>query len=139
MCWGLYLAIPRDVVSLPSPTEAETDEGFFAWPEPNPWVPAAFGEQFSGWILGHGRHCSCGCIETTIDQRAALSEPVRRYLADIAIMHTPLGFAIHWTSGSFATEELPLELANWITSTDLKRHDCGAFPTDTMIWVHGPA
>lgn len=138
MCWGIYLAIPREVGHLPIPGDLpEVDEGFIAWREPNPWISTNFGDQFSCWILGHGRHCSCGCVKTEIDQQVALTETARTYLADIADLHATVGLTVHWTRGSFATEELPFEHATSITASELRGDGCRNFPVDTLIWVQG--
>ena len=121
------------------PPEWDDREGLATWFEPNPWVQIVFGDAFSCWILGHAQHCSCGCIDSRgINGRVELKALAAKYICHIAETMN-LAFAIHWTTGSYAEEELPFEITTSITQAELRRSiNTARFKTDEFVWVQGP-
>lgn len=139
MCWGVYLAI-RDGEQPPDVTEESGDnsnETLGAWLEDNPWIPLAFGDGWRSWLVGHARHCSCGCVLSRNEQTIELTRPVRNYIADIADTVELIGLGIHWTGGQFCKEELPFDICGSFFSDRLRTVDPLRLLDDSFYWVAG--
>ena len=140
MCWGIYLAIPNGM-QPPQPPDDDSltgDNPIHAWHVGNPWIQLAFGDAYSCWILGHARHCSCGCVNSDSNQSTAtLAWDARQYIADLADAVGHIGIAMHWTSGAYASEKLPFDVADSIFSDRLRTESVDHYTTDVFYWIQG--
>ena len=48
-----------------------------------------------------------------------------------------VGVAIHWTSNSYQSEELPFDIANSVSSEQLRAESLAPINTDLFYWVQG--
>lgn len=140
MCWGIYLAIPNGMQPPKSPDDdSHTDDTpIHAWHVDNPWIPLAFGDAYECWILGHAQHCSCGCVSSDSNESTVtLSLDALHFIADLADDVGHIGIAMHWTSGAYASEELPFDVADSIVSDRLRANSVDQFTTDMFYWIQG--
>ena len=140
MCWAIYLAVPTERQDIgPSGHQSSDDDApLHAWPVDNPWIPLTFGDQYRGWLVGHGRHCSCGCVTpSTAGDTTKLALDAACYIADIADSAGPVGLAIHSCTGAYEDEELPFEITKSLFSEELRGRSTEPFQTNTFYWIQG--
>jgi hypothetical protein len=133
MCYGLMLALPDDVRECFSTSDSELS----VWPIHNPWVEAALGEGFRAFLVGDGRHCSCGRVRSIpLSDSVLIETEAGRLIADAADVAGHVVFLVHWFSGWFDTEEFLPEDGGGVTSYRLREGQI-PYEVDRMIWVKG--
>ncbi len=137
MCWGIYLGLPGSKRASVETSDAE--DTFAIWPVSNAWMQLALGHDYSCWMLGDARHCSCGRVRkeskdaevVEIDFRAA------SLIAKAADGAGHVVFLVHYASGNFNDEEIAFEIGTGRSSEQLRTARSGKIPVDSYVWVAG--